>query len=80
MFILYTFLMEMTAFPLDTDSLEMNGGHLIPSLDQGGDVPTVLQWVGGGLHGEAGGTKQVQAGGAHQLKFGECTASLHFSR
>ena len=57
-----------------------DGGSLIPSLDQGGDVPTVLQWVGGGLHGEAGGTKQVQAGGPHQLKFGECTASLHFSR
>ena len=57
-----------------------DGGHLIPSLDQGGDVPTVPQWVGGGLHGEAGGSRQMPEGGAHQLKFGECTASLHFSR
>ena len=42
-------------------------------LDQGGIVLTVLDWVGGGLHGEPGGSKQVPAGGEHHLPKGECT-------
>ena len=38
------FLMDETVFPLDLDSLEM-ARTLVPSLDQGGDVLTVLDWV-----------------------------------
>ena len=72
------FLLDETVFPLDLDCLEM-ARTLIPSLDQGGDVLTVLDWEEVDFM-----VKQVEAskcrGGAHQLKFGECTASLHFSR
>ena len=37
------FLLDETVFPLDLDSLEM-ARTLVPSLDQGGDVLTVLDW------------------------------------
>ena len=46
---------------------------LVPNLNQGGNVQTVLDWVGGGLHGEPGGSKQVPAGGEHHLsELGVC--------
>ena len=67
-----TTFLERTAFPLDMDCLEM-ARTLVPKLDQGGIVLTVLDWVGGGLHGEPGGSMQVPAGGEHHLPKGECT-------
>ena len=72
MLMTYTTFLERTAFPLDLDCLEM-ARTLVPKLDQGGIVLTVLDWVGGGLHGEPGGSKQVPAGGEHHLPKGECT-------
>ena len=74
MLMIYTTFMERTVFLLDLDRLEM-ARTLIPNLDQGGNVQTVLDWVGGGLHGEPGGSMQVSAGGEHHLPMGECTAS-----
>ena len=46
---IYTTFMERTVFLLDLDRLEM-ARTLIPNLDQGGNVQTVLDWVGGELH------------------------------
>ena len=69
------FLMDETVFPLDLDRLEM-ARTLIPNLDQGGNVQTVLDCVGGGLYGEPGGSMQVLAGGEHHLKRWACGYSL----
>ena len=46
---IYTTFMERTVFLLDLDRLEM-ARTLIPNLDQGGNVKTVLDWVVGELH------------------------------
>ena len=62
---LYTFL-ERTAFPLDLDSLEREGPWF-RVWTKVGIVLTVLDWVGGGLHGEPGGSMQVPEGGEHHL-------------
>ena len=66
MLMIYTTFLERTAFPLDLDCLEM-ARTLVPKLDQGGIVLTVLDWVGGGLHGEPGGSKHVPTGGGQRL-------------
>ena len=68
MLMIYTTFLERTAFPLDLDCLEM-ARTLVPKLDQGGIVLTVLDWVGGGLHGEPGGSMQCQ----------ECLVMVKFS-
>ena len=73
--LIYTTFMERTVFSLDLDRLEM-ARTLVPNLDEGGNVQTVLDWVGGGLHGEPGGSKQVPAGGEHHLKSCACDSSL----
>ena len=65
---IYTTFMERTVFLLDLDRLEM-ARTLVPNLDQGGNVQTVLDRVGGGLHGEPGGSMQCQ----------ECLVMVKFS-
>ena len=74
MLMIYTTFLERTAFPLDLDSLEREGPWF-RVWTKVGIVLTVLDWVGGGLHGEPGGSMQVPAGGEHHLPMLECTAS-----
>ena len=71
---LYTFLLERTAFPLDLDRLEMEGPW-IQTWTKVGKVLAVLDWGGEALHGDADASMQVSAGGEHHLPMGECTAS-----
>ena len=63
---LYTFLLESTAFPLDLARLEMEGPW-IQTWTKVGKVLAVLDWGGEALHGDADASKQVPSCGGHYL-------------
>ena len=63
--ILYIFL--MMAFPLDLDSLEMEGPWF-QAWTKVGKVLAVVGWEGGAVHGDADASNLVPAGGEHHLK------------
>ena len=71
---LYTFL--MMAFPLDLDSLEMEGPWF-QAWTKVGKVLAVVGWEGGGVHGDADASNLVPAGGGLYLRrVGGCAATI----